>query len=123
MSSRVSISLKSFDLFYIEKSESKILQINNYLKNLPERLFYLPTVKKRLTVLRSPHIDKKSREQFEWKRYKRSITVSFQKKERVSLFLFLLKNGKFPGVQVEIDYNDSTFFWGGKRGSSNLSVV
>lgn len=109
---QVHISLKSFDTLYIEKSESKILQINNYLRNLSNKgiSVFLPIIKKKYTVLRSPHIDKKSREQFEWKRYKKSITLFFQKRGAVSVFLFLLRNGSFPGVQVEMCYKHSTFF-------------
>ena len=105
--------LKSFNNLYIEKTQTKILQINNYLKNLPEknmeRVVSLPTCKKKYTVLRSPHIDKKSREQIEWKRYKKSIFLFFEKKKTASLFLFLLKNSKFSGVQVEINIKHSTF--------------
>ena len=110
MTSLVSIYLKSFDSLLIEKSQVKILQINNYLNSGSKRVALLPTLKKRFTVLRSPHIDKKSREQFEWKRYKKSIGISFQKRETVDLFLFLLKNSSFPGVQMEINWRHSTFF-------------
>ena len=110
MTCRFSIYLKSFDSLLIEKTQIKILQINNYLNTDLKRVASLPTLKRRFTVLRSPHIDKKSRDQFEWKRYKRSIGVSFQKRETVSLFLFLLKNSSFPGVQMEINIKHSTFF-------------
>ena len=111
MTSQLDLNLKSFDNLLIEKTLEKILQINNYLtqKNLG-RVASLPTLKKRFTVLRSPHIDKKSREQFEWKRYKKSIRLSSKKKGYLSLFIFLLKNSSFPGVQLEINVKHSTFF-------------
>ena len=115
MTSKLSLHLKSFDNLLIEKTQIKILQINHYLNHPDqERVVSLPTLKKRFTVLRSPHIDKKSREQFEWKRYKKSITLSFGKNEngKQSLFLFLLKNSSFPGVQMEINVKHSTFFFG-----------
>lgn len=115
MTYQIHLYLKSFDSLYIERTQTKILQINNYLKNLPQKekevVVNLPTYKKKYTVLRSPHIDKKSREQFEWKRCKKSLFLFFGKKETVSLFLFLLKNSSFPGVQVEIIIKNSTFFW------------
>ena len=92
MTYQIHLYLKSFNNLYIEKTHTKILQINNYLKNLPqislERVVSLPTCKKKYTVLRSPHIDKKSREQFEWKRYKKSLTLFFGKKKKISFFLF-----------------------------------
>ena len=35
----------------------------------------LPTIKNRYTVLRSPHVDKKSREQFEIRTHKRLLDI------------------------------------------------
>lgn len=123
MTYKVHIYLKSFDNHYIHTSINKILQITNYLKTFSDlsnrrfeepsvssqKVISLPTLKKKLTVLRSPHIDKKSREQFEWTRNKKSIFLDFQKISVFSLFLFLLKNSSFPGVQIEIYLKHSTF--------------
>ena len=111
MTYQIHLYLKSFNNLYIEKTHTKILQINNYLKNLPQiSLVSLPSCKKKYTVLRSPHIDKKSREQFEWKKDKKSLCLFFGKKRNLLFFLFLLRNSSFPGVQVEINIKHSTFF-------------
>ena len=117
MTYQVHISFKSFDNLFIQTSITKILQIKNYLKKVDtesisysERVYSLPTLKKKFTVLRSPHVDKKSREQFEWKRYKKSLFLDFHKINTLSVFIFLLKNGSFPGVQVEINLKHSTFY-------------
>ena len=117
MNYQVLLYFKSFDNLTIQTSCSKILQIRNYLKAFEEHKSLqlkankvsLPTLKKKFTVLRSPHIDKKSREQFEWTRYKKCIFLSFQSMCIFSLFLFLLKNSSFPGVQIEINLRHSTF--------------
>ena len=120
MTYKVHIYLKSFDNLYIHTSINQILQITNYLKTFShlsnkkfeqpsQKVISLPTLKKKFTVLRSPHIDKKSREQFEWTRYKKSIFLDFQKISVFSLFIFLLKNSSFPGVQIEIHLKHSTF--------------
>lgn len=120
MTYKVHIYLKSFDNLYIHTSINQILQITNYLKTFShlsnkkfeqpsQKVISLPTLKKKFTVLRSPHIDKKSREQFEWTRYKKSIFLDFKKISVFSLFLFLLKNSSFPGVQIEIYLKHSTF--------------
>ena len=61
-----------------------------------------PSSKKKLTVLRSPHIDKKSREQFQRHVYKSQISVFSANREIPSLLLFLLKNSEFSGVQLKI---------------------
>ena len=108
----VHISFKSFDNFYIESSLNIIYQIYKYLQTheYREKNISLPTIIKKYTVLRSPHIDKKSREQFEWKRYKKSIILQFQERCFLSLFVFLLKNSTFPGVQVEVNLQTPSFY-------------
>ena len=70
-----------------------------------------PSSKKKLTVLRSPHIDKKSREQFQRHVYKSQISVSSDNREIPSLLLFLLKNSEFPGVELKIASKFSTPFY------------
>jgi ribosomal protein S10 len=71
-----------------------------------------PSSEKKLTVLRSPHIDKKSREQFQRHVYKSQISVFSGNREIPSLLLFLLKNSEFPGVQLKIASKFSTpFYW------------
>ena len=109
---QVHISIKSFDNLYIDNTINQILQINKYLQiqKDTEKKVHLPSIKKKYTVLRSPHIDKKSREQFEWKRYKKSIFLQFEKSFLLSFFVFILKNSSFPGVQVEIYYKNPSFY-------------
>ena len=120
---QVHICFKSFDNLYIDTSITRILQIRNYLKafenhkslvvfqrkDYNDHVVSLPFLKKKFTVLRSPHIDKKSREQFEWTHYKKSLFLSFQKSSIFSLFLFLLKNSSFPGVQIQISLKHLDF--------------
>ena len=59
----------------------------------------LPTIKNRYTVLRSPHVDKKSREQFEIRTHKRLLDIISPQQETVDA----LMNLDLPaGVDVEI---------------------
>jgi small subunit ribosomal protein S10 len=66
---RIYIKGKSFNPAFLDKSKqgiptmfrARIKQVN-YLR--------WPVHRKKITILRSPHIDKKSREQFEWRRHK-----------------------------------------------------
>lgn len=70
----------------------------------------LPRLQKKWTVLRSPHIDKKSREQFEWARYKDKIHI-FSTKREVTLYLIsLLRHSEIPGVELEFQLHFLTFF-------------
>src|SRR4030095_14804577 len=59
----------------------------------------LPTKTQRWTVLRSPHIDKKSREQFELKTNKRLIDITDSRPQTVDA---LTKLDLPAGVDVEI---------------------
>ena len=70
----------------------------------------LPTLVKKITLLRSPHIDKKSREQFEWKREKAQINIDLSSVQQISLLLFILTHSRFPGVEIEIGIESTTYF-------------
>jgi len=67
--------------------------------NLNFTLFNLPTTKKRITLLKSPFVNKRAREQFEIKFYKAIIRV--HKDVNVSTLNFLLMN-KPSTVQLKI---------------------
>ncbi len=68
------INLKSFDYKILDASVKEIKdlfeQVGAFVAAIP-----LPTKTVRLTLLTSPHVDKKSREQYECKTYKRSIML------------------------------------------------
>ncbi len=87
------------------------LLLNPYSKNRFENLneISLPKKRKLFTVLRSPHIDKKSREQFEFMRYKKKLFVQNENMNKAALFFFLLKNSEFPGVEIEISMFYNSF--------------
>ena len=70
----------------------------------------LPTLVKKITTLRSPHIDKKSREQFEWKRQKALISFDLNSAPQISFVLFVLNHSRFPGVEIEIGVESKTYF-------------
>lgn len=74
------------------------------------RMISLPTFAKKITTLRSPHIDKKSREQFEWKREKAQIDFDLNSVPQISFVLFFLTHSRFPGVEIEIGIESRTYF-------------
>ena len=59
----------------------------------------LPTVKNKWTVLRSPHVDKKSREQFEIRTHKRILEILEPTPQTVDALMKLDLSG---GVDIEI---------------------
>ena len=78
-------------------------------QSLLEKEFSFPTKRKMFTVLRSPHIDKKSREHFQWKQSKITLFLEFKKPGEWDLFLFILENARLPGVQLLVGCQYSTF--------------
>jgi small subunit ribosomal protein S10 len=61
----IRIKLKAYDHHLIDKSSEKIITTAKTTGALISGPIPLPTKRSVFTVLRSPHVDKKSREQFE----------------------------------------------------------
>ncbi len=106
---QIVINLKSFDLLYIKKCTNQLYSIIKNIKVESVGETPLPITQKEVTVLKSPHTDKKSREQFEWKRWKTRVSIRCKDLAKSHLLLFILKNSEFPGVQLEISVIYSTF--------------
>ena len=64
----IRIKLKAYDHHLIDKSADKIITTAKTTGALISGPIPLPTRRSLFTVLRSPHVDKKSREQFEAER-------------------------------------------------------
>ena len=95
---RIRIRLKSFDHRMIDRSAQDIV---NTAKQTGARIagpIPLPTKVQKYTVLRSPHIDKTSREQFESRTHKRLIDILDATSQTVDS---LMKLDLPAGVEVE----------------------
>ena len=98
-SQNIRIRLKAFDHRVLDSSTSEIV---NTAKRTGARVrgpIPLPTRLERFTVLRSPHIDKKSREQFEIRTHKRLLDIVDPTPQTVDA---LMKLDLASGVDVEI---------------------
>ena len=73
----IRIRLKAFDHRILDSSAHEIVNTAKRTGADVRGPIPLPTRIERYTVLRSPHIDKKSREQFESRTHKRLIAVSY----------------------------------------------
>jgi len=71
MSQKIRIKLKSYDHSLVDKSAEKIVKTVKSTGAVVNGPIPLPTNKRIYTVLRSPHVNKKAREQFELSSYKR----------------------------------------------------
>ncbi len=96
---KIRIKLKSYDHHLIDKSAEKIIRTVKATGAIISGPIPLPTQKSIYTVLRSPHVDKKSREQFETRSHKRLIDILNSTSKTVDS---LMKLELPAGVDVEI---------------------
>jgi len=75
MKQRIRIRLKAFDHRVLDQSSQKIVETARRTGAVVSGPIPLPTKRTLFTVLRSPHIDKDSREQFEMRVHKRLIDI------------------------------------------------
>jgi small subunit ribosomal protein S10 len=99
MAQKIRIKLKSYDYKLIDKSAEKIVQAVKATKAVVNGPIPLPSKKEIYTVLRSPHIYKKSREQFQLATYKRLIDIYSNSSKTIDA---LMKLELPSGVEVAI---------------------
>lgn len=96
---KIRIKLKSFDHLLIDKSAEKIVKAVKTTGATVSGPIPLPSEKRVYTVLRSPHVNKKAREQFQLCTYKRLIDIYSTSTKTVDA---LMKLELPSGVDVEI---------------------
>lgn len=99
MAQHIRIRLKAFDHLVLDQAAADIVRTVEKSGGDVSGPIPLPTKIQRWTVLRSPHVDKKSREQFELKTHKRLIEI---KDSRAQTIDALTKLDLPSGVDVEI---------------------
>ena len=95
----IRITLKSFDHKILDQATRDIVDTVNRTGAKVSGPVPLPRRIQRFTVNRSPHVNKKSREQFEIRTQKRLIIISFPTPQTVDA---LMKTDLAAGVDVEI---------------------
>ncbi|MCT4560515.1 MAG: 30S ribosomal protein S10 [Bacteroidetes bacterium] len=99
MSQKIRIKLKSYDHNLVDKSAEKIVKTVKATGAVVSGPIPLPTHKRIYTVLKSPHVNKKAREQFELCAYKRLLDIYSSSSKTVDALMRL----ELPsGVDVEI---------------------
>ncbi|MBU6331286.1 MAG: 30S ribosomal protein S10 [Bacteroidetes bacterium] len=99
MSQRIRIKLKSFDYNLVDKTADKIVKTVKLTSAVVIGPIPLPTRKKIFTVLKSPHVNKKAREQFQLCTYRRILDIHGSSAKTVDA---LMKLELPSGVEVEI---------------------
>jgi len=96
---KIRIRLEAYDHAILDQSASEIVRTAKRTGAKVSGPIPLPTERTVYTVLRSPHVDKKSREQFEIRIHKRLIDI----KDSTAQTIDALKRLDLPaGVDVEI---------------------
>jgi small subunit ribosomal protein S10 len=98
-SQNIRIRLKAFDHRVLDQSTNEIVQTAKRTGASVRGPIPLPTKIEKYTVLRSPHIDKKSREQFEIRTHRRLLDILDPTPQTVEA---LMKLDLAAGVDVEI---------------------
>ncbi|MCS5623011.1 MAG: 30S ribosomal protein S10 [Candidatus Marinimicrobia bacterium] len=95
----IRISLRAYDHILLDKSTDKIVKTAKSTGAIISGPIPLPTKRSVYTVLRSPHVDKKSREQFQTKIHKRMIDIINSTPKTVES---LMKLDLPAGIDIEI---------------------
>ena len=98
-SQKIRIRLKAFDHSLIDRSAGEIVETAKRTGALVKGPIPLPTKKERFTLLRSPHVNKKARDQFEIRTHKRIMDIVNPTEKTVDA---LMKLDLAAGVDVEI---------------------
>ena len=98
-SQKIRIRLKAYDHKLLDQSVGEIVDTAKRTGARVAGPIPLPTVINKYCVLRGPHVDKKSREQFEIRTHKRLIDIQDATPQTVDA---LMKLELAAGVDVEI---------------------
>ena len=96
---KIRIRLKAFDHQLLDKSTADIVETARRTGARVAGPIPLPTSIRRYTVLRGPHVDKKSREHFEVRTHKRLLDILEPTQQTLEA---LMKLDLSAGVDVEI---------------------
>jgi small subunit ribosomal protein S10 len=102
MTQKIRVNFKAYDPSQLDKAVKEIVSIvkrsgANVIGPIP-----LPTRRQKWCVLRSPHVNKKSREQFEINTHKRLLYITETTPQTMDS---LMKLDVSAGVQVDIKLN------------------
>ncbi len=96
---KIRIRLKAYDHRLLDQSATEIIDTARQTGAKVAGPIPMPTRISRYTVLRSPHVDKKSREQFEIRVHKRLLDILEPTQQTLDA---LMKLDLSAGVDVEI---------------------
>ena len=96
---KIRIKLKAYEHTLIDQSSQRIVETAKRTGAKVSGPIPLPTEKEIITILRSPHVNKDSREQFEMRTHKRLIDIHNPNPRTVDA---MMKLDLPAGVEIEI---------------------
>jgi len=96
---RIRIKLKAYDYQLLDQAAQEIVDTARTTGAKVAGPIPLPTAISRYTVLRGPHVDKKSREQFEMRTHKRLLEILEPTEQTLNA---LMRLDLSAGVDVEV---------------------
>ena len=98
----IRISLRAYDHILLDKSTEKIVKTAKSTGAIISGPIPLPSKRSIYTILRSPHVNKKSREQFEIRTHKRMLEIH----NPTATTIESLKNMTLPaGIEINLKVN------------------
>ncbi len=99
---KIRIRLMAYEHATLDQSTAEIVRVVRETGGMISGPIPLPTTRRFYTVLRSPHIDKKSREQFEIRTHKRLIDITNSTQKTLDALMDLdLPGGVDISIKVE----------------------
>lgn len=102
MTQKIRVNFKAYDAKLLDKAINDIASIVKRSGAAIVGPIPLPTRKQKFCVLKSPHVNKKAREQFEIRTHKRLMYITETTPQTMDS---LMKMEVSPGVQVDIKLN------------------
>jgi len=100
----VTLQVKSYSAYDLQYALRLIYIFSTIFKVQIQSKVFLPTSISKYTVLRSPHIDKKSREQFEQRRHTAIVVVTALPYQEIYAWLELLKRVIPCGINLTLKF-------------------
>lgn len=101
--------MKTFNVTITSRNKNSIYNFFSFcskttLSNLNARIRYFQknVNKKKLTVLKSPHVNKKAQEQFEHRVFKKQFVITGTKTLRYLVFVKKLNYNLFPDISIKL---------------------
>lgn len=115
--------MKSYNLTFLSKNKNSLNNFFLFFKNTPvlhfnilKKFFNKKKKIKKLTILKSPHVNKTAQEQFEIRIFSRQLNVYSLKSLKYLVFFKKIKNNSLSDIFVKID------FFLDKKNENNLKL-